>query len=508
MRAAEAGDLPVRLIMIAVLLALLAAPAIAQDIGRGADAFKRGDYAAAVREWRPLAEQGHIEAQYLLGSTFRFGKGVPQDYVEAERWLRKAAEQGLVSAQSDLGEMHAQDSGAPRDYGRARYWYGLAAAQGDSASQNNLGVIFSQGLGVLQDFVQAHKWFNLAAAQGVKEAATNRDAVAASMTPLQLAEAQRLASAWRPTSSGAVARVPSQRTNTREGSVADQAASIQHNLALLGYDPGPPDGVPGPRTRAAIRAYEVDAGRTVTGDVSAELDAELDRAVRAKRVARNYGADDKPAPFPVKAPELQATGSGFRITTAGAVLTNRHVVADCVEVRVTGAGVAAVVAMDPNDDLALLAGGAPASPVARFRGVRGIRAGEAVMVAGFPLQGVLTADLGVATGTVSALAGPRDDRRFVQITAPVQLGNSGGPLLDQAGRIVGVIVGKLNAIRMAKATGDIPQNVNFAIGAGTVRAFLDAHDVPYEVSTDDAKMEPADIAAAAKGYTVRVECWK
>ncbi len=109
---------------------------------------------------------------------------------------------------------------------------------------------------------------------------------------------------------------------------------------------------------------------------------------------------------------------------------------------------------------------------------------------------------------MSALAGPADDRRLIQITVPVQRGNNGGPLLDQSGNVVGVVVGKLNALKVASVTGDIPQNVNFALSEGTVRAFLDANDIPYDSSPSDKAQETADIAAKARQFTVLVECWK
>jgi hypothetical protein len=82
------------------------------------------------------------------------------------------------------------------------------------------------------------------------------------------------------------------------------------------------------------------------------------------------------------------------------------------------------------------------------------------------------------------------------------------PVLDKAGNVVGVVVGKLDAIRIARATGDIPQNVNFAISAGTARAFLDAHSVPYETASSAKRLEAADAAAKARKFTVPLECWK
>jgi S1-C subfamily serine protease len=89
----------------------------------------------------------------------------------------------------------------------------------------------------------------------------------------------------------------------------------------------------------------------------------------------------------------------------------------------------------------------------------------------------------------------------------VQPGNSGGPLLDLSGNVVGIIVGKLDAIKVAQATGDIPQNVNFAISALSARAFLDSQAVPYETASSEVQHSAADVAAMARQYTVRIECW-
>ena len=74
--------------------------------------------------------------------------------------------------------------------------------------------------------------------------------------------------------------------------------------------------------------------------------------------------------------------------------------------------------------------------------------------------------------------------------------------------MVGVVVARLDALKLAQRTGRLPQNVNFAISAGTARAFLDANNVPYEVEQSDKPLSTADIAAKARDFTVRVECWK
>ena len=134
---------------------------------KGVAAYNRGDYATALRELRPLAEQGVAEAQLNLALMYANGRGVPQDYAEAMKWYRKAAEQG-----------HAE-------------------------AQVNLGIMYQNGKGVPQDYVQAHMWYNLAASRfplskDRDEAVKNRDHVAKTMTPAQITEAQKLAREWKP----------------------------------------------------------------------------------------------------------------------------------------------------------------------------------------------------------------------------------------------------------------------------------------------------------------------
>ena len=100
--------------------------------------------------------------------------------------------------------MYDHGQGVPLDYALAVSWYRKAAEQGDGSAQNNLGVMYENGQGVPQDYVQAHMWFNLAGAlAGEREKSVkNRDRVAAKMTPAQIAEAQRLASEWKPKPAG------------------------------------------------------------------------------------------------------------------------------------------------------------------------------------------------------------------------------------------------------------------------------------------------------------------
>jgi uncharacterized protein len=136
---------------------LFANPAFSADLNKGADAYAKGDYATALREWKPLAEQGNFRAQHNLGTIYDFGRGVPKNYKTAFKW------------------------------------YELAAKQGYADSQFNLATFYDRGLGVLQDYVRAHMWYNIAATEGDAGARKNRDSIAKQMTPTQIETTQQLA---------------------------------------------------------------------------------------------------------------------------------------------------------------------------------------------------------------------------------------------------------------------------------------------------------------------------
>lgn len=199
------------------------------------------------------------------------------------------------------------------------------------------------------------------------------------------------------------------------------------------------------------------------------------------------------------------TGTGFRVL-AGRIVTNAHVVDDCSRLRVGGRFVASVLTQDAKNDVAMLSVQDDAGPVVNVRMTRP-KLGETVTVAGFPLQRLLTG-LSVTHGSISRLSGLGGDSRLLQISAPVQPGNSGGPLLDASGDVIGVVVSKLDAVRVANATGDIPQNVNFALSASVLRAFLDANGIAYRESSAERPLPAAEVASRAARFTVLVECWK
>ena len=173
-----------------------------------------------------------------------------------------------------------------------------------------------------------------------------------------------------------------------------------------------------------------------------------------------------------------------------------------------GSEEATVTAADKANDLALLTAEVGDRTPLLFRDGPGIRPADPIVAVGFPYSGLLATSPIISTGTVSALAGLMDDSRFLQISAPIQPGNSGGPLLDNSGNVVGVIVSSISASTIMKYTGSIPQNINFAIKANTARQFLDVKRIAYATATSEAKLDPADVGEKGSRSMVLVECYK
>lgn len=338
-------------------------------------------------------------------------------------------------------------------------------------------------------------------------------------------------------------------------------AAAQRALAALGYSPGAADGVMGPRTRQAIAAFQRDTGLPVTGEPDRPTMAALGRVVSAQASGTNgkpppIGAAPPPVAAPAPAPAQSlpgapraangkpppgadrpvplpagvapgparpspgapppaqqrraSTGTGF-IVAEGRVLTNHHVIDGCQRVAGVLANRRRVdLSIGPRDarrDLAILSGPRDLGPALAFR--EGTpRRGDEVVTYGFPLTGILGSGPTLTTGEISALTGLRDDPNTMIISAPVQSGNSGGPLLDRAGNVLGVIVAKLAALRVAERTGDLPQNVNIAIQGSVALEFLRQNGVQARRSPSIAHYPAAEVGEIAHPSTVLIECFK
>jgi S1-C subfamily serine protease len=264
-------------------------------------------------------------------------------------------------------------------------------------------------------------------------------------------------------------------------------------------------------------------------DICAERTVALTLPAAPPQAGRAPAApDNKPSPLPGVAaapgvapgalpgpgarpnPNARAsTGTGF-VVGPEMVLTNQHVIEGCSRILVRTADGRSlpgqVPAADARRDLAIVRVTGSPGPVLAFR-ANPVRRGESVVTYGFPLAGMLSSGPTLTTGEVSALSGLQDNPTQFQISAPVQQGNSGGPLLDRQGNVIGVIVSKLNAARVAQRTGDIPQNVNFAVKGTEAVDFLRRNGVtPVMRESPGGERPTVEIGEQAHPSTVFIRC--
>jgi S1-C subfamily serine protease len=202
-----------------------------------------------------------------------------------------------------------------------------------------------------------------------------------------------------------------------------------------------------------------------------------------------------------------SSGSGV-VVSANTVLTASHVINRCTSIDAVYEGKrypAQVLAQDATNDIGVLQVAAlPSARTALLRNKAVI--GETVMAAGYPLAGILSSELTVTTGNVNSLAGLANNQNHLQISAQVSPGNSGGGLIDKSGNLVGLVVSKLDVIRLAALTGDMAQNVNFAVKPEVIRNFLDANGVRLSAIDAGSRLETEVLAQRAKEFTVKLEC--
>jgi len=427
------------------------------------------NYAEALNWYRKAADQGDAFAEGAFGRMYETGFGLPQNSTEALKWYRKASDHGDAGAQYSLGLTYRDGKSVPQNYAEAVKWLRKAADQRFFGAQSDLGIMYFNGWGVAQNYSEAVTWFQHGAAQGDPSAQSYLGFVYE--TGLGVPQNYVRAHMWY---NLAASRFPSVLQASR-----DQAINSRDKLTA----------------------------KMTPGQV-AQAQAMAEQCLRTKyaecgspQVARQ---ENKTAP--PSASQNVSTGTGFFISANGHLVTNAHVVDGCQTVRASRGGALRKVAADTESDLALYLASEKPDTFAHLRGGRGPRSGEPVTAVGFPLSGLLSSDAIVTTGIISALSGLRNDRRTIQITAPLQPGNSGGPLLGDSGGVVGVVVSTLNSKKVADAIGDIPQNVNFAVSLGTLQSFLNANGVQYLLDDSKATRSPADIAAEASRYTVLIEC--
>ena len=380
------------------------------------------------------------------------------EFATAFRLFEIQAERGSIEAEWRLGVMYEHGQGVAPDFRLAAERYQRAADQGHPEARADLAALLFHGHGVPRDVTEAVRLTRLAADQGVA------------------------------------------RAQYKMGLVYQYGQRVDEDYAeaYLWF-----------ALAAAAGHVEAAVSRdSLVPYLSTEIRAEAERRIAAWQPVESADAALGVAPL---IDGERVSGTGFVVSAAGHVLTNAHVVLGCPGAVLSGqqgGGALKVLALDRTNDLALLQLAQPRDAVAAFAPSEAVRPGAPVVVVGFPLRGILASEANVTTGIVSALAGPDNDRRLIQITAPVQRGNSGGPVFDGAGRVIGVVVSKLDAMKIARATGDIPQNVNFGIRASVAAAFLAGHGVSLTSAGVAMPLSAAEIAQRALAFTLPLECWR
>ena len=228
-------------------------------------------------------------------------------------------------------------------------------------------------------------------------------------------------------------------------------------------------------------------------------------------------------------PPQSGTGSGFFVSKMGHVITNAHVVKNCKRITVGDSAnkqvPAEVVNADKSNDLALLKLSSIEMASAESKALiqklsiavvplaskgllrsEDVRLGEKVLVAGYPFGDFFSNSIKVTTGVVSSTRGAGDDSGQFQLDAAVQPGNSGGPIYDNGGNIVGVVISQLDKLKVAKAIGSLPENVNFGIKASTVRQFLISSGLPSKKSEQTDEKSTEQLAEIAQNQALMVMC--
>jgi hypothetical protein len=356
------------------------------------------------------------------------GVGRLKDLSLSASWYHAAAVQGDPFSQIQLGDIYDTGKGVTKDPVEAAKWYRKAADIGIAKAQARLGVKYFVGAGVVKDPVEGLKLLKKAILQGDASAELDLGCIYCLGIGVTKDEIEGLA--W-------------------------------YNIAAANDS----------RNNAVRDSTELEIGNAAT----------LAAQQRSKEILASLRSEETGGVQPAN-PENRATssGSGVAITPDGLILTAAHVVSGSTHVDVvtsSGKKSAQIVQLDAANDLALLKCDGQFQPIP-IRSSKAIELGQTVFTIGYPhidLQGVSPK---MTKGEISSLKGYQDDPREWQISVPIQGGNSGGPLFDEEGNLIGVVQSKLNAIKMANTTGDVPENVGYAIKSDYILPLLE----PYSAS--------------------------
>jgi len=472
--------------------------------------YKSGDYGVpqdlrlAIKWFRQAAEQGDAEAQCQLGYIYKSGgDGVPQDLRLAIKWFRQAAEQGDYSAQILLGNMYYYGNNVHKDLQESIRWYCKSfkhdyfgrliiaddgihdryadyprinrerfdfnktlklAKQGNVVEQIRLGYYYVDTEDS-PNFKEAAKWFRKAAEQGDHYAQVLLGYLNYIVEdyPHDFKEAAK----WF------------RKAALQSDCVAQFALGVMYFEGL-----GIPQNFIYAHAWSSIAASQGNRDAKSCRDIIANQFINAEQLNLAQILATelehkiDYSAEDAKShsseTSTTIAPRLNGSGTGFTVTKNGYILTCHHVIATaktikvCIDKEIYSA---IVVEDDKYNDLALLKISGNFQALA-FSPNQSAKMGQEVFTIGYPNPGMQGLNAKFTKGYISSISGFQDDLRLYQISTPVQPGNSGGPLLDNNGNVIGIIVAMLDAKSVFQVSGSLPQNVNYAVKNTYAKALL------------------------------------
>ena len=484
------------------------------------------DIDGAIGLLERAAAQGDSLALILLGRLYYDGLDADYEPARAVSLWQRASLQGEAEAYRLLGLAYLEGEGVAQETDKAFELFLEAAHRGDPHAQHLVGIAYSDGYHLPYDRVQSVAWVSLArdglrGMVGYQEVADDYGRLSGSLSSAELMRAETFVRAFTPVTDELGALFIPGNDFTRR---------LQTGLTAAGFSPGPADGLMGDATHDAVTRFLASYGLSstrmnqLTLSIVSTVLTSYGRETGEPRLASgpynpgmpvaamplgidDHGLDGHRLDGLVEAQrQLYSYGTGFFVAD-GVVATNNHVIQACREVRIEGLGEAETIGTDPASDLALLRVDHTPDRIARLRD-RDPRQGESVYVYGYPLRTLLSKGAVMTEGMVNALAGVSDDQGQMQISAAVQPGNSGGPLIDRSGLVVGVVAARIRDEIVLAGAGAVPQNVNFAVKMPALYDLLDAYDVSVAPVDRADRIEAEDVADEARAYTVAIECWR
>ena len=476
------------------------------------------------------ALQGNVNSMKDIALQHYLGKGTSKNYHEAIYWYQKAVDQGDKESLFDLAEMHKNGEGFDKNTDKAVELFIKAAELGYAEAQDKLAKYYLRAIYVKRDYKKSLYWANKAADQGVAQAyntlaylyITGKDVVEINAEKAfeyynkaaDLGNVKAITNLAKHYLAGLGVKKDKPKAFKLFKKAADLGnAASQHQMGIF-YE----FGIVVQKDLKKAKEWYVKAinqnykksqmalaSMYYYGDKDTNAKKNYKKAAEWYRTAaKNDKENEEDKLIDVK---ISSSGSGFFVTP-NHIVTNNHVTEDCDELEVKNKGYKATVELldtDSTTDLSILVTGKPNNSFLYLRNRKPVVTGEQSIALGYPFSSTLGSELKVTSGNIAALTGFNNNIAEFQLTSPVQPGNSGGPLLDDNGNVIGVIVSRLET--SAEITGSRPaQNVNFAIKSNMAKIFMDLNMVDYQVRKSNGTKEISQIVTEAKEATVQVIC--